>query len=256
MGEVVDAVGELADLLSDAPLGVFKQGVHVAAHLGSAVAVHQVEELALAEGSGGDLGADVAEDLVGDADIGCKQVEHGLVGDAAFVELGGGDAEALLVYLVGVGGVAAGDDAADVGLVGDGAGEALQFVFGEDGLDDVDVWQVDAAGGVGVVHNVEVAGVDAAVELAEDGADGAWEGTDVEGDGEAHGDGLPVAVGEGGGEVHGVLDDAGVSGAEDGECHLVDEGVEGVSDDLEGDGFYVFGEHGVGGWGSGGWGLC
>ena len=146
---------------------------------------------------------------------------------------------------MGVGGVAAGDEAADVGLVGDGAGEALQLVLGEDGLDDVHVGEVDAARGVRVVHDVDVVGVDSSVELAEDGADGAGEGADVKGDGEAHGDGLAVAVGESGGEVHGVLDDAGVGGAEDGEGHLVDKGVEGVSDDLEGDGFYVSGQHGV-----------
>ena len=143
--EVVDAVREFGDFLPNTPLGVLEQGIHVPAHPRRAVASYEIEELALAKSRSRDLRANVAQHLVGNPDVGREQVEHRLVGDAPLIELGGRNPQALLVYLVGVCGVAAGHEAADVCLVGDRAGEPLHLILGEDRLDDVHVRQVNAA---------------------------------------------------------------------------------------------------------------
>ena len=128
-------------------------------------------------------------------------------------------------------------------MVRDDAGEALGLAVDEHGLYHVDVGQVYAAGGVGVVQDEHVTLGHRVTVLVDDGRDGCGERAEVADDGEALCDDLPVAVAEGGGVVHRVLDDARVGGAHDREGHLVDQGVESVADHLEGDGVDVFGQH-------------
>ena len=124
---------------------------------------------------GGYLGPQVAQHLVGHAHIGGEEGEDGLDGLAPVVEPQRRNAQPLLVYLRGVGGVRSGDDAPHVGVVGYDARESLGLAVDEHGLNHVYVGQVDAAGGVGVVHDEHVALGHRVAVLVDDGRDGSRE---------------------------------------------------------------------------------
>ena len=198
-----------------------------------------VDQLALAGGAGGELGLQVAHHLVGQAYVGRHHVPDALHGLAGLDELHIGDAQALLVDLVRGERVGAGDDAANVGMVGERAGPARQPVLEVDRLDDVDVGQVHAAGDVGIVEDVDVARRHAAVEVAHEAGHGVVEGAQMHGRGQPLRQRLAAVVEDGRGEVHGVADDAGIGRAHEVERHVVGDGVEAALEDLEQEGIDV-----------------
>ena len=106
--------------------------------------------------------------LSGTPDVLLDDPPHGLVELPLFVQLQRGQAQALLVDLGVVAGVAAGDAAADVGLMGDHARPTHQEVVHEDRLEDEDVRQV-AGALVRVVVGEDVARLDVVAEVGPDG---------------------------------------------------------------------------------------
>ena len=120
------------------------------------VAVDERGEAALADGQRGGLRLDVADALIGDADVGQDDGEDLLVHLAALEELDRREAQPFLLHLGGVGGEAAGHHAAGVRPVA-GVGEPReQLALVEVGLHEAHVHQVGAAE-IGVVDDVEVA---------------------------------------------------------------------------------------------------
>ena len=189
-GCVVGAVRQGLDLLPRQVLGVVDQHIHVAAHRGRAVAVGEAHQAPLARPGRGDLRSEVAQHLVGHAHVGGEDREDGLDGLAPVVEPESRDAQPLLVYLGGVGRVRPRDDASHVRMVRDDAGEALGLAVDEHGLNYVDVGQVYAAGGVGVVQDEHVTLGHRVAVLDDDRRDGGREGAEMADDGEALGDDL------------------------------------------------------------------
>ena len=195
----------------------------------------QLDELALRDVAGRELGAQVAEELDRQAHVLLQDREEGLVARALVVEAERRDAHALLVDLGGIGGVGACHTAADIGVVADRRGEGQTLAPVEDRLEDEDVRQVHAAV-ERVVHHVDVAGMDVVAIVAQHRFDGGRHGAEMARQGEALRDQAPVAVGERRGEIHVVAEHARIGGAADGERHLVRDGEDGVPEELEAEG--------------------
>ncbi len=130
------------------------------------VLLEQRQQAALADGAGSHLGAHVVLHDI-EANVGEDQVPDVLAQLAALVDLDRRDAQRLLPDLGRVRVVAAGDRAADVGLVSLGRRPGDQLVFEEDRLEDGDV-VVLVAQREDVVVEDDVAGVDVAVEIVGD----------------------------------------------------------------------------------------
>ena len=103
----------------------------------------------------------------------------------------------------------------------------------EDRGRDVDVGQVLALGGVGVVEDEHVAGVDAPVVLVDELSHRVVEAAHVHGRADPLGEGQPFGVEQRGGEVERVAHDPRVRGAHQGERHVVGDGVEAALHELE-----------------------
>jgi hypothetical protein len=144
------------------------------------VALDEPAERPLPYRRGRQLGAEVAQDVVGHADIGAEDVEHRVVADAPVVDLDTGDPDAFLVDLGCGSRVAARHDSADVHVMRHDAHERHQPLSDEDRPQDVDVWQVDAAPAVRIVQDEDVARVDPAAVQAGHGRHGRWERPEVE----------------------------------------------------------------------------
>ena len=200
-----------------------------------AVLLDQLDELALRDVAGRELGAEVAEELDRQAHVLLQDREEGLVALTLVVEAERRDAHALLVDLGRIGGVGARHPAADIGVVADRGCEGQTLAPVEDRLEDEDVRQVHAAV-ERVVHHVDVAGMDVVAIVAQHRFDGGRHGAEMARQGEALRDQAPVAVGERRGEIHVVAQDARIGGAADGERHLVRDGEDGVPEELEAEG--------------------
>src|SRR5690242_9287605 len=123
-----------------------------------AEAVDDGVEALRADVAGGELGAEVAHDHAGNADVLLDDTEQGGAWTTGFVELEGWEAEAFLEDLGGIAGVATGDAAANVCVVGDSDDVTGERFTRKDWGDEEDVWKVSAAG-VGVVEDVDVSGL-------------------------------------------------------------------------------------------------
>ena len=132
-----------------------------------AVARHQLGELLLGDVAGGELRAQVAEHLHRQAHVLLDERHDGLVELARLVELHRRDAQPFGVDLGGIGGVRAGDPAADIGVVADRAGEGQPLALVVERLEDEDVGQVHAAV-ERVVHDEDVARRHVVAEVAHD----------------------------------------------------------------------------------------
>ena len=165
--ERVDPVGHRGDRVAGETLGLVEQRCARGGQVGDAVALDEREIAALAGEARRDLGTDVAEDDVGNADVLLEHVEDGLVRSPCLEQLDRRDAQSLLEDLGRVRAVAARGLAADVGLVADADRPADALVRDEDRLEQVEVRQVRPAL-VRVVEQELVAGRDPAVELADD----------------------------------------------------------------------------------------
>ena len=141
----------------------------------------QVPVFARADLAGHDLGLDVAEDQIGDADVVLHDPPDRLVEPSPFMELEERQPEALLVDLGRSDRVAAGDDPPDVDVVGDRRRPAARPVVDEDRLRDVDVGKVLPRRGVRVVSDEHVAGVDPSLVLAQQVLHGVVEAAEVQG---------------------------------------------------------------------------
>ena len=130
-----------------------------------AVAVEQRREALLADRERGRLRLDVADALVGDADVRQDDGEDFLVHHALLVELHRRQPQAFLLHLGGVGRKAAGDHAAQVRPVA-GIGEPAPVLAAvEERFYETHVHQVRAAE-VGVVDDEQVVGLERDVPVA------------------------------------------------------------------------------------------
>ena len=117
--------------------------------------------------------------------------------------------------------------------------QPASLILEVDRLDDVDVGQVHAVGDVRIVEDVDVAGRHAALEVAHEAGHGVVEGAQMHGRGEPLRQRLAAVVEDGGGEIHGVADDAGIGRAHEVERHVVGDGVEAALQNLEQEGIDV-----------------
>ena len=198
------------------------------------VARDQLGELLLGDVAGGELGAQVAEHLHRQAHVLLDERHDRLVELAGLVELQRRDAQALGVDLGRVRGVRAGDPAADIGVVADGAGEGEPLALVIERLEDEDVGQVHAAV-ERVVHDEHVARRHVVAEVAHDRFHRGRHRAEMARQGQALRDELAVGVGEAGRVVHVVLEHARIGRAEDGQRHLVGDREDRVLEQLEGD---------------------
>ena len=239
IGELVDPVRKLRELGPGEALGVVLQVGSVVEHRVDSVALEQLQHLALAAPACGELGLQVAHDLLRGAHIERDHVPQRLIRLAAGHELHDREPQALLEYLLGAERVAAGDDAAHVGVVRHGGRPGDEPVRrgptfeGEDRCRDVDVGQVLAVGGVGIVEDEHVPRVDAPVVLDDELAHRVVEAAHVHGRADPLREGEPFDIEEGGGEVERVAHDPRVRGAHQGERHVVGDGIEAALHQLE-----------------------
>ena len=239
IGELVDPVRKLGDFRPGEPLRIVLEVRPVVEHGIDAVPFEQLQHLALAAPARGELCLKVAHDLLGGAHVEGDHVPQRMVGLAAGHELHDRQPQPFLEYFLGAERVAAGDDPAHVGVVRhrgrpcDQPGLRSSAFARENRGRDVDVGQVLAVGGVGVVEDEHVAGVDAPVVLGDELSHRVVEAAHVHGGANPLREGEPVGVEEGGGEVERVAHDPRVRGAHQGERHVVGNGVETALDQLE-----------------------
>ena len=179
-----------------------------------------------------DLGAEVAERDARDAHVGLDQLVHCLVRLAGGVEPQPGQAEPLLVDLGVVAGARARQPPADVAVVRGRHGPSDQRLLEVNRLDDEDVLEMHAPV-EGVVHDEDVARLDAVAVVPEQRLHGGRDRAEVERNAHRLGHGLAPRVTEGGREVHAVADDGRMGGADDRRRHLVGDRLERVGDDLQ-----------------------
>ena len=154
---IIDAVGNNLDLGPHLLFGAAAQlgdGLLNGFH---AIAVEQHGEAALADGQGRCLGLDIADALIGDADIAQDDREDFLIHDAALEQLDRRQAQTLLLDLGGGRREAARHGASGIGpMAGVGQpGEQLALI--EEGFDEANVHQMGAAE-IGIVDHIHVAG--------------------------------------------------------------------------------------------------
>ena len=157
-GALVGAVGQLLDLGAHLPGGGFAQLLDGGLDGLGTVAIEQRGEPPGTDLERGSLGLDVADPLLGDADVGHDDGVDLGVHPAALEELDRRQAQPLLLDLGGTRREAAGDGTADVGPVA-GVGEPAPVpALVEEGLDEADIHQMCAAE-IGVVDDVDVVGL-------------------------------------------------------------------------------------------------
>ena len=229
------AVGQLFERRARQPLGIVDRLLQQAFGLLGPIARHQLGELALGNMAGRKLGAQVAEELHGQAHVLLDERHDGLVEAAGVVELHGCDAQPFSIDLRGIGGVGAGHPPADIAVVTDGAGECEPLALVEQRLHDEDVGQVHAAV-EGIVHDEDVARRDVVAERAHDGGHGRRHRAQMPRQRQALRGELAVGVGKARRVVHVVLQHPRVGGPEHRERHLVRNREDGVLEELEDDG--------------------
>ena len=155
-GSLVDAIGDAGDLGPHLALGAV-------AHFGDrrpydvgAITVDQGGQPHFAGREGGGLGLDVANALVGDADVAEDDREDLLVHLALLEELHRRQAQAFLLHLCGAGRKTTWHHAADVGPVA-GVGEPGEdLALVEEGFDEPHIHQMSATE-VGIVDDEDIA---------------------------------------------------------------------------------------------------
>ena len=192
--EVHLAVRKLADRRASHSLGIVGHLVHVDLRRLDAVLLDQLGQLTRGDLAGGELRAQIAEDLHRNADVLLDKRDQCLVEFAAGHQLERRDAQAFLIDLGRVRGIGAGHAAADVGLVRRGRGEGHTLSANEDRLEDEDVGQVHAAL-EGIVHDEDVVFLDVAFEDLDDPGERRLNRTQVHGHGEPLGHDAPAGVG-------------------------------------------------------------
>ena len=207
---------------------------HEVADAVGAVAGDKLGELALGDVAGGELSAQIAEQLDRQADVLLDQREQGLVAHTLGIELERRDAQAFLVDLGRVRGVGPCDPAADVGVVADRGGEREPPAVVVERLEQEDVGQVHAAL-EGVVHDEDVARPDVLPELRDHRSERGRDRAEMARQRQALRHELAVRVAERRRVVHVVLEHARVGRAEHGERHLVGDREDRVAEQLEGD---------------------
>src|SRR5262245_20941373 len=118
-------------------------------------------------------------------------------------------------------------------MMGERAGPAADCSLAIDRLDDVDVGQVHAASGIGVVEDEDVAGSDATFETTHEAGHRIVEGTKMHGRGQPLRQGLAAVIEDSGGEIHRVAHDSGIGGAHEVERHVVGDRVEAAFEDFQ-----------------------
>ena len=158
------AVRQIAQRRPGQALGIVDDLLQIEARGGRAVLAHQIDELALRDVAGRELGAQVAEELDRQAHVLFQKREQRFVARAPVVEAERRNPHALLIDLGRIGGIGAGDPAADIGVVADRRGEGQAVAAVEDRLEHEDIRQMHAAV-ERVVHHEHVAGVDVVAEV-------------------------------------------------------------------------------------------
>ena len=233
VGEPVDAIRDLADLRPGQLLGVVLEVLAIGQHRVDAVAHEQLGHLALGAVARGHLRLEIAQHLLGRAHVERDHVPKRLVGHAPLGELDDRQPEAFLEDLLGAERIAAGDDAADVRVVGDRRGPGTQPIAPKDRHHDVDVGQMLAGGGIGIIEDEHVARTDPPLPLGDQLAHGVVEAAELHRRAHALGQRLALRIADGGGEVEGIADDPGVGRAHQRQRHVIRDGIEAVLDDLE-----------------------
>ena len=195
----------------------------------AAVFLHQPAVGALRRGAGGDLGAHVAGELVRHAAVLVHQPEEGLVRPAFLNHFQDRNAQTFLEDFRGVDRRAARRDAAHVDLVDQRRGVAFQFAIVEQRLDDIDVRQMHAAGGVGIVEDEYVARLCVVAVFVNQRFHRVREGTQMQGHGQAVGHSRAVPVAQAGRIIHRIAHDGGIGRAHDDQRHLVGDRRQGVA---------------------------
>ena len=231
VGELPRAVGQALDLGPRQALRVVDDVRHVALEVLQAMLLDQPENVPLALPQRRYLRLDVAQHLVGYPDVLLDDPPHGLVELPLFVQLQRRQAQAFLVDLGVVTGVAAGDAAADVGLMGDHASPPHQQIVHEDRLEDEDVRQM-AGALVRVVVGEDVARLDVVAEVGPDGVEGRLHGAHVEGKREPLRHLVSLRIEDRRGEVHVVPDHQRPGGPHHRHRHGVGGALQVVLDDL------------------------
>ena len=183
---------------------------------------------------GGELGPKVRHALPRAAHAARDPLQHVPVELAAFHEAAGLDHDALLVERVRVGRHAAGDPAADVGVVGAAGCVSGQLAVHVDGGDDRDVRQVGAAA-VRVVEDERVAGLRV---LGGDRLHGRGHGPEMHRDVLGLHRHLAGRVEQRGRGVAPLLDVRGMGRADEHHSHLLAGGAERADHHLEGHGVH------------------
>ena len=166
--------------------------------------------------------------------VGAQQREHAVLRDAAGVEPQRRDAQTLLEAFLRVGRHAPRDEAAEVGVVGDGRDDAHQAVASEDRLHDEDVRQVHPARERVVDHD-DVARDEGPAELAQDRCDSVGERAQLVRQSHALGDDLALRVTQRRREVHRALHCLGMRRPDDADRHLLADRGEALADQLASD---------------------
>ncbi|MNP65131.1 hypothetical protein D3C76_1606960 [compost metagenome] len=102
----------------------------------------------------------------------------------------------------------------------------------EDGLDQIYIRQMHAAGGIWVVHDVDVFWLARVAIFTDDVFHRIRKSTKVNRQGQALGDDTPKFVKDSRGEIHGVPNNRGVCGAHDCQRHFISNRAKGILNDF------------------------
>ena len=203
-----------------------------AAHRLAAVTLDQLQEAPLAGLHRRDLRAQIAHGAARQPHVHLDHLDQRLVDHAAIVILHDRDLQAFRKDV----GAHAANQAADIEPMRHAAGEADQRVALEDRQRQRDVVEM-AAGEIGVVGDVDVAGLDAlAAEMADLRLHGLGHAADEHRQPDADRDAFAFRREQAGGEIERLVDDGVVGGAHEVGFHFLSHRDDAVAHDLRDDG--------------------
>ena len=201
-------------------------------HRVASVAFDELQETPLAGLHRGDLRAQVAHGPARQADILPDDVDHGLIDHAAVLIFEDRDLQSFGKDI----GAHAAENAADIEPMRHAAGERDQLALVKDRQGQRDVVEM-AAGEIGIVGDVDVAGTDVfGAEMLDLGLHRLGHAADEHRQPDADGDGLAPWREQAGGEIERLVDDDVVGGAHEVGFHFLGHRNDAVAHDLRDDG--------------------
>ena len=204
-----------------------------------AIAVEHFAEFPCPGAAGGELRLQVADDPIRQTHVYFNQLEQGIVGYPRFEQFERRNTQTFLEYLRGITGIRPRYPAADIGVMTDHDGKALQVRLSiENRHEHEDIGQMHPAL-VGIVQDHSIAGHETVAILFQDHAHSFGNRAEMQRNRLGLGNHISLRVADRGGVIHHILDDLGPRRADDIVSHFIDDRVEAVLDHCKRDRIYL-----------------